>query len=180
MYNWSRSPTEVHADAPGTGYITLTDETTKTVVGDSDIVATNLKTFSTATIANRDFFTAKPYTLSLTVTDIQSGETGIMSFTGQIDGWLTASSSFLRNTFTGDLTKTLLLGNNRYTATIGPYTPPGPPGSTNSGSISSEATVKVQTVVEELPEPGSLALSGLGVMLLAVSRWRGRRRSHAG
>src|SRR4051794_39657464 len=26
MYNWSRSPSEIKADAPGTGYITLTDE----------------------------------------------------------------------------------------------------------------------------------------------------------
>ena len=25
-YNWSRSPSQVPADAPGTGYITLTDE----------------------------------------------------------------------------------------------------------------------------------------------------------
>src|SRR5204862_3058902 len=40
-YNWSRSPSEIHADAPGTGHIALTDESLKTAVGSSDIVATN-------------------------------------------------------------------------------------------------------------------------------------------
>src|SRR5262245_56434838 len=62
-YNWSRSPGVLQADAPGTGYITLTDESLKSAIGDSDIVATNLRTYSTATDANPDVFTAKPYTL---------------------------------------------------------------------------------------------------------------------
>ena len=60
-YNWSRSPTDILADAPGTGYISLTDESLRTAVGNSDIVATNLHTFSTATDANPDVFTARPY-----------------------------------------------------------------------------------------------------------------------
>ena len=44
-YNWSRSPSEIHADAPGTGKITLTDESQHNAVGDSDVVATNIRTF---------------------------------------------------------------------------------------------------------------------------------------
>jgi hypothetical protein len=48
-YNWSRSPANVMADSPGTGYISLTDETLQNAVGNSDIVATNLQAHSTAT-----------------------------------------------------------------------------------------------------------------------------------
>lgn len=175
MYNWSRSPTEILADAPGTGRITLTDESLKSAVGDSDIVATNLRTFSTATAANPDTFTAKAYSLNLYLYDVESGASTTLSFTGQIDGRLTAQSSLLRNTFTGATTQQVVLGANRYVATIGPYTPPGPPNSSNSGSISAHATITVEAIVQ-VPEPATLGLSGLGVLMLAVARWRVRRR----
>ena len=172
MYNWSRSPSEIHADAPGTGYITLTDESLKTAVGSSDIVATNLRTFSTATLANPDVFTAKGYTLGLFLLDVASNQSATVTFTGQLDGTLTATSANLQNTFTGTTVQTVVLGDNRYTVTIGPYSPPGIPGSANAGSIAAHASV----VVVALPEPGSLSLSGLGALFLGLARWHLRRR----
>jgi len=172
MYNWSRSPTDILADAPGTGHIALTDESIKSAAGDSDIVATNLRTFSTAQADNPDVFTAKAYTLSLFLQDVTSGASEVVSFTGQIDGTLTATSSNLANTFTGVTTKSVVLGDNRYTVTIGPYSPPGVPGSANAGSISAHAAV----LVVPLPEPGSLTLTGVGLFVLGVARWRLRRR----
>jgi hypothetical protein len=176
MYNWSRSPAQINADAPGTGYITLTDESSRLAKGDSNIVATNLKTYSTATIETKDIFTAKGYSLTLNLTDVASSSAASLTFTGKIDGWLTAQSSFLRNTFTGQTTQSVILGLNVYTVTMDGYTPPGIPGSVNSGSISAKATVKVEAVVSQVPEPGTLALAGVGVAILVAARRRRQRQ----
>jgi len=171
MYNWSRSPTVINADAPGTGYITLTDERLKSAVGNSDIVATNLKTFSTATPAHPDTFTAKNYTLSLYLFDTASAQSATLSFTGQLSGTLSAQSSILTNTFTGLTTQSVQLGDNLYTATVGPYAPPGVPGSQNSGGIAAHATITVATITSiDTPEPSTIALAGLGLTLLALRR----------
>jgi hypothetical protein len=172
-YNWSRSPGVLQADAPGTGYITLTDESLKSAIGDSDIVATNLRTYSTATDANPDVFTAKPYTLSLFLQDAASGVSGTLTFTGLFDGTLTALSANIKNTFTGQTTQTLVLGDNQYTATLGSYAPPGPSTSSNAGSISAHAIVTVDSLVQDVPEPNSLALALLAAPAVFVF-WRRR------
>ena len=171
-YNWSRSPDVIHADSPGTGYITLTDESLKNAVGDSDIVATNLHVFSTATASSPDRFTAKAYKLNLLLVDTTSGASGTLVFTGQFDGTLTATSANIANKFTGMITQSIVLGGNLYTATISSYVSPGPPGASNSGSISAHAQVSVQAAFV-VPEPNSLVLAGLAVSGLAL--FLGRR-----
>jgi hypothetical protein len=176
-YNWSRSPDVIHADSPGTGTITLTDESLKSVVGDSFIVATNLRTSSTATRSNPDRFTAKPYTLNLFVLDETSGASGTITFTGTIDGTVSIDSANLRSTFTGQTKQVLVLGANVYTVTIGPFVQPGPPDASNAGSIGAEARVSVSSIVETLPEPGTLALACLGGLPLAWSLSRLRLRA---
>jgi hypothetical protein len=173
-YNWSRSPAQVMADAPGTSYISLTDESAHQAVGDSDIVATNIRAFSTAPPTNPDTFTAKPYTLTLFLMDQASGISGTMTFNGQFDGTMSALNSNITNTFTNAVAQTLVLGTNRYTATIGNYAPPGPTGSSNSGSISAHATVTVDSLLTDVPEPSTLALAGLALPLLCVAAWRRR------
>src|SRR5262249_24968562 len=175
MYNWSRSPSVINADAPGTGYITLTDETLKSAVGDSDIVATNLRTFSSATKQDPDKFTAKKYGLSLYLYDSMSAQSTTLTLTGQLDGTITAASANIKNTCIGTTTQTVVLGTNRYTATIGPYSPPGVPGSVNAGSISAHAIVRVESVIHDMPEPGSLVLSAVGMTVVGLARWRRRR-----
>jgi hypothetical protein len=174
-YAWSRSPDKVLADSPGTGFISLTDEPTKSAAGTSDIVATNIQTHSTAPNDNPDLFTAKPFTLSLSLQDQLSGSSGTLDFTGQFDGTLTANSALIRGTFTGPLTQTLVLGGNVYTVTIGQYTAPAPPGASNSGSIGAHAEVLVQPgPVEANPEPRSLILSGLALPGIGLMLWRQR------
>jgi hypothetical protein len=55
------------------------------------------------------------------------------------------------------------------------YTPPGPPGSDNSGSIS--ATVTVRPVnIQKSPEPSTMVLSVVGLSFLGLSSWRKRRQ----
>jgi hypothetical protein len=177
MYNWSRSPAQVRADSPGTGYLALSDESLKSAVGDSDVVATNLRAHSTAPAGRPDTFTNKPYALRLYLLDVESGQGKALEFTGRLDGTLTALSTNITNTFTGQTTQQVVLGQHRYTATIGPYSPPGPTGAVNSGSISAHATITVDAILT-LPEPGALALACLGGAALGLGGWR--RRGAAG
>jgi hypothetical protein len=169
-YNWSRSPGEILADAPGTGKILLTDEKATHAAGTTDIVATNLTTYSVATDANPDVFTHKNYTLTLSIKDGDSGLTGMLVFTGYLWGTLTAKSSNIFNQFTGPQVQTLVLGNHLYRVAIGPYSQPGPPNASNKGSISGHADVSVS--VQTLPEPGSLVLAVVGLSLLGLARRR--------
>ena len=104
-YNWSRSPSEVLADAPGTSKISFTDEASRNVVGDTDIVATDLRTFSTALSSNPDKFTNAAYALTLAVVDSSSGQGTTFTFTGVLNGTLTAGSANITNAFTGSTTQ---------------------------------------------------------------------------
>jgi hypothetical protein len=169
-YNWSASPTNIKADSPGTGYITLTDEPGKPAAGNSDIVATNLQVHSTATPAKPDVFTNKSYTLGLVLTDQASGASASLAFTGQLNGTATAGSANITNTFTGIGIQSVQLGDNLYIVTIGPYTPPGPPSASNSGSIGAHALI----VIHHLPEPASFVLAAAGVSFVALARLRRR------
>src|SRR5262249_35104601 len=110
-YNWSRSPAEVHADFPGTGFISLTDEGTVLAEGNTDVVATTLQTHSTATADNPDVFTDKLYAVTINITDTLTGQSGSMTFHGVLNGTITADSSNIKNQFTGQTEQTLVLGN---------------------------------------------------------------------
>jgi hypothetical protein len=175
LYSWSSSPSVLHANGPGTSYVTLTDEPLKLAVGDSDIVATNLRTFSTAPSDNPDHFTHAGYTLSLYLYDPASHQGKTITFTGFLDGTLSASNANLANTFTGPSSQTVLLGQHLFLANALSYTPPGIPGSVNAGSISGHITIRVEAVMT--PEPATLALSAFGIGLLGIARLRrGRKR----
>jgi hypothetical protein len=174
IYSWSNSPGQLNANSPGTGYLTLANETAKQAAGNSDIVATNIRAFSTATTDKPDVFTAKAYSLQLTLTDANSLKSATLVFTGHLDGTLTAGNSNITNTFTGQTSYTVVLGQNQYAITISSYTPPGPTGVANSGAIGAHANVTVEAL--SLPEPGALTLFALGATALVVPRLYRRRR----
>src|SRR5262249_9323622 len=86
-YNWSRAPSEVvSADPNGTSTLALTDEPLGHATNDSDIVATNIRTFSNAPRATPIKFMDAAYALTLKLTDDASGESGTLSFNGSFSG----------------------------------------------------------------------------------------------
>jgi hypothetical protein len=169
LYSWSRSPDKVYADGSTTSYIALTSEGEVPAGGNTDVVAANLSVFSDAPDTTPANFTNKPYTLTLTLTDSDSNAVGSLVFTGEFNGQVTSDSSNVGILFTGHNTQSLTLGEHLYTVTMDAYAPPGPPGSSNVGSIGAHATVAVQT----LAEPSSLLLAALA--LPAGVFWRRRR-----
>jgi len=173
-YNWTPSTDKVLSDT-GMSHLTMTNEKVGTATDSTDIVATNIKTVSTADPKTPDTFTAKAYTLTLTLIDEASKQSGTLAFTGEFNGTASVKSAKIANTFTGLITQVLVLGGNTYTVTIGPFTPPGPPGSSNAGSISAFAEVVVNPNTGEEPEPSSLVLAGLGLAGLG-SRFLRRKR----
>jgi hypothetical protein len=176
-YNWTPSSSAVLSDS-GLSKITLTNEPTGTAVGTSDVVATNLKVVSSVDPNTPDTFTAKGYSLALSLTDTTSHATGTLTFSGAFSGTVSGQSSHITNAFTSAVTQSIVLGGNTYTVTIGPFTPPGPPSASNSGSISATALVSVSNGGgggNNTPEPATMTLAGLGLAGMSLAGWRKRR-----
>jgi hypothetical protein len=173
-YSWNPSSSAVLADNPTMGRITLSSASGE-AVGNSYIVATNIKTVSTADPSTPATFTNAAYGLGLTILDDASGKTGTLSYNGMFNGTLSDKSAIISNTFTGPQTQSVQLGNHLYTVQIGPFAPPGPPTATISGSISALANVSVKDV----PEPSTLVLSGLCLSLCGAGWWWRRARDHS-
>jgi hypothetical protein len=174
-YDWNRSPAVVLA---GTGGVTLTNEPGASAAGPSDVVATNLKVFSSANPASPDHLSPTPYTLSLALTDTASHASSVLTFTGTLSGTFSSGSAHVMNAFTGTTTQSVVLGGNTYTVTMGSYSPPGPPSATNSGSISAHVDVMPGKGggPNKTPEPSTMVLACLGVSVIGLSSWKRMRR----
>jgi hypothetical protein len=192
-YDWSRSPLSVSADGTGTGSVDLAVNPGGAITGNSTISVVNLSTSSAATNATPDTFTAKPYALTLSLTDGPSQASGQLTFAGHLDGTLTATNAAIKNTFDGPTTQTLKLGNDTFTVSIGPYTAPGAPNASLTGGISAFVTVNGAPIpvpepptplpgpAESAPEPSTLVLAALAAPLwgLAVRARRNRAASRS-
>jgi hypothetical protein len=187
-YNWTHSPIVVAADTGGTGGVTLTNHQGGAGSGNSDIVATQITTFSSASVNTPDRFTGKNYSLLLDLTDLASHQSSMLTFSGTLNGTLSATSANIRNTFIGPLTQHVDLGGNFYTITIGPYAAPGIPDATQTGSISAHVSAIAPPPdagpgsgpppSHDSPEPATLLLAGLGSSVLALAAgWRQRLRA---
>jgi hypothetical protein len=183
-YNFGRSPVAVAANSPGTGGLSLTDESTHQADGTSDIVATNIRAFSSAARATPDKFTNAAYTLSLFLKDNASGQSTTLNFKGVFNGFISATSANVTTTFLAPLTQTVKLGTNTFTVSLGGYVPPGPPTASNAGSISAHVAVNEISppgggggpgITGNSPEPSTLLLSCLGLVGMGLARWRKRR-----
>jgi hypothetical protein len=178
-YNWNINPISVLSDS-GNGSVSFTNQPAQTASGNSDTVATNLKANSLAAPADPDTLNnTGAYTLTLALTDSASGQSGTVSFNGKLSGTFSKDSANITNAFIGATSEQLTLGSNVYTVTIGPYSPPGPPDSTNLGSIAAHISVAPESVGgvggPSAPEPSTLLLGLFGLTGAGAFSWRKRR-----
>jgi hypothetical protein len=157
--------------ADGNGAVQLTPF--DSVAGSSKI---NILAYQTTATAPVTFNAASStYTLTMTITDNTTHDSGNLTFTGSINGGLSPSNSTLVNTFTNP-TQSLTLNGNKYTVTINSGNPVALLApSSNQQNIT--ATVSVSSSGpgggQGTPEPASLVLAGLGLSFLGVGRrWR--------
>jgi len=182
-YNWTPSTLKVVSDTSPTSYVQLTNEpinkpTGVQASGDSDIQMTNVKVVSDATRAHPDLFTlSTPVSFSLKLTDVASGLSTNLLFAIKFSGDVSTDSSHLRvdPASLGTMYTNIQLGNNIYNVANVSYTPPGPPGSDNSGSIAATVTVRPVNIAKA-PEPSTMVLSVVGLSFLGLSSWRKRRQ----
>jgi len=171
-YAWTRNPATIYSDTSKTSYITLTEQPGLVQAnGSTDIVATNLKTFSDASPEHQATFTDKPYTLTLYILDVQSGQSGTLQFSGLLNGLVSMASAEITNQFTGSTTGSLMLGTSFYQVQMTAYTPPGPPGEETSGAIGAHARVTV-TQILKTPEPSTLLLALFGTPVFGYRAWK--------
>lgn len=182
-YQWDAQPQVVNADPlspnqpPGgiqltPGAITITGGNQGVARGNANIIAVNLTAFTFApSPGGKPYqFTNSPYHLGVTLTDVDSGKSGTMRFTGVFDGSFTAWKMHLDTRFTSAAQQSLILGHDRYSVSLTTFTPPDPPAQGGAGNIS--ALVNVQPV--SAPEPSALLLAGSGLAAAAFS-WLRRR-----
>jgi hypothetical protein len=175
-YNWNINPISVLSDS-GNGSVSFTNQPLQTASGNSDTVATNLKANSLASVATPDTLNnTGAYTLTLALTDTASHQSGTLTFTGKLSGSFSKNSANITNHFNSPTIQTLFLGLNSYTVSIGPYSPPGPPDSTNLGSIAAHVDVSsITPVANPTPEPSALLLGLFGLSGAGAFSWRKRR-----
>jgi hypothetical protein len=172
QYQWSVTPSAVLA---GASSITFSAEPAHSAVGPSNIVVTDMDTLSTANGTHPDVFATSGgrYSLALRLTDTVSHESGMVTFTGQIQGLLSRSNVIVHNTFDSPTTQILTLGDNLYVISLTSFTSPGLPGASNHGSIGSH--VDVFAAHQHAPEPSTMVLAGLGLGMAGMAGWRRRR-----
>jgi hypothetical protein len=186
-YDWEPSVPKVYASnvasVGANNYLSVTDEPDHTATGNSNTVITNIQAFSTATSANPATFNNVPISFSLKLMDSASntGNTNPITFSGYFSGSITSTSANVGLTFTSPTTDTVTLGGNQYKVVVGSYTPPGPPGVQNSGSLNAFVTVTPVNGnghTSGTPEPAALTLACLAFPFAGLYGWR-RRKTNA-
>jgi hypothetical protein len=204
-YNWTRNPISIgtvqqaNPGQAGTGGINLLDLNSNAIQaeGETGTPAADVQVISSATSANKDMIAVGggKYTLTLTLSDQNPASnapgthTGIVSFTGQLQGNVTADSSNLTNTILGSTDAggthagqnwaQVQVGDTLYTVTYSGFAEPGPSNEHTFGAISFHITQAPATSGGKSPEPTSLVLGCLGLTCLGGVVWRARRRKAA-
>lgn len=188
-YQWNAQPIVVNADSsnphsppPGgitliPGAITITGGSHGAALGSASIVAVNLSTFTFSPSPNGapDRFNNAPYTLRVTLSDLDSGKTGSLKFNGVFNGTMTDSLVDLHTQFTSLTKQSVTIGHTLYTVTMTSYTPPGPPSVGNEGEIKAFVDVRPASA----PEPSTLLLCGMGLVGTLFAPFYGPRRRGA-
>jgi hypothetical protein len=183
-YNFTPGASSLASDAGTGGNISFTNENTNTAVGNSTIVGTNLRVASTATAGSPDMLSGSHGNYSLTLALASTDDTGLhqasLTFNGQLSGTFSHDSSNLSNVFGANATQSVSLGAYVFTVALNSFTPPGPPGQTNAGSIAATVSITpagTPTPTQNTPEPGTIVLAGLGLSAFGGAAWRKRRQA---
>jgi hypothetical protein len=191
-YNWAPqagpSGSAVLADGNNAAGVTFTNDQQKFSHSFStDIVATNLKVFSTADDGTPDKITGSNgnYSLSLTLGLSGTQQTATLTFTGQLGGTFSATSANVTNTWMdagAGVEKTATLtnadGTYKFHVTLGNYSPPGPPlgdGDSLKGAMTAHVTIEHITPTG-VPEPSTILLSGMGLTFFGGAALRRLRK----
>ena len=181
-YNFTPGALVLPSDSNPGAHVSFTNEATQTAQGNSTIVGTNLRVASTSLATTPDTLTGSNGNYTLTLALAATDDTGLhqasLTFHGQISGSFSSNSSNLHNAFGADALQTATIGAYTFTVSLNSFTPPGPPGQSNAGSIAADVTVTPGLIVTQVtPEPGTMLLSGLGLISLGGAAWRKRRQA---
>jgi hypothetical protein len=186
-YDWTPSTLSVKSDS-GNNQLALQNQLPSTAIGSSDITAANMN-WSVPFVGTSDTYTNKSFDLTMKLTDIFD------------DGVTTASQNVtfrvgFHNTISPDNSNTtgitvtpltpvtdLAIGDSIYDVAILSVAFPGKPGD-NPGAVWAHVDVRPGSGNEppdddpppnDVPEPGTMLLAGLGLAGLSWGAWRKRR-----
>lgn len=143
-----------------------------------DIVLMNLRPVSDASGSSSDVVAApsNQYVVWVHLSDTVSGETAILTFSGELNGYLNHSSAFLANTYHSPTSQRVSLGAFSYTVSMGPYTSPDAPGGTLGAigahvtAVPSQATLMQRATKSARIISGSIPASADDVTLLDIDK----------
>jgi hypothetical protein len=194
-YHWSISPAPVMASGTGTVSVALGWAGT----GSTNLLAAALTTSSVASASQPDVYHDK-VNMTLHITDQATHQSGNLTFTGSLNGWVTGNNAQLRLNISTP-TEHIDIGGHEYWVRLPEVTQllhPGsstvptlyaqvqvwnvaPPHLTNPGvtpaSTFHPASAPTGPSTASTPEPPSLLLAGLSISLLGFrGTWRLRRK----